>query len=73
MKNKVTDLIDLKSIITITLVITLVGIIFCNVKISDEAIKTLFVSVTSSVFTYYFTRKNQDNSPNIGKNNTEGE
>ena len=72
MKNKVTDLIDLKSIITITLVITLVGIIFCNVKIGDEAIKTLFVSVTSSVFTYYFTRKNQDNSPNIDKNNTEG-
>lgn len=72
MKNKVTDLIDLKSIITITLVITLVGIIFCNVKIDDEAIKTLFVSVTSSVFTYYFTRKNQDNSPNISKNNTEG-
>jgi hypothetical protein len=59
-------LIDLKSIITILLVFTLVGIIFCNVNISDESIKTLFVSITSSVFTYYFTRKTD-------KNNLEGE
>ena len=64
--QKITNLIDLKSIITILLVITLIGVIFGNVNIGDEAIKTLFVSTTSSVFTYYFTRKTD-------KNNLEGE
>ena len=60
MLNKIIELIDLKSIITLVLVITLVGIIFANINISDEAIKTLFVSITSSVFTYYFTKKKED-------------
>ena len=64
--QKITNLIDLKSIITILLVVTLIGVIFGNVNIRDEAIKTLFVSTTSSVFTYYFTRKTD-------KNNVEGE
>ena len=72
MLKKIENLIDLKSLITILLVVSLVLIIFLNIQITDESIKTLFVSVTSSVFTYYFTRKNQDNSPNIDKNNTEG-
>ena len=72
MKKNLSALIDLKSIITLILVITLVGVIFANININDESIKTLFVSITSSVFTYYFTRKNQDNSPNIDKNNMEG-
>jgi uncharacterized membrane protein YfcA len=66
MLEKIKNLIDLKSIITILLVVTLIGVIFGNVNISDEAIKTLFVSITSSVFTYYFTRKTD-------KNNLEGE
>lgn len=66
MLEKFKNLIDLKSIITILLVVTLIGVIFGNVNISDEAIKTLFVSITSSVFTYYFTRKTD-------KNNLEGE
>ena len=66
MLEKFKNLIDLKSIITILLVVTLFGVIFGNVNISDEAIKTLFVSITSSVFTYYFTRKTD-------KNNLEGE
>lgn len=60
--QKIKDLIDLKSIITILLVSTLIGIIFGNINISDEAIKTLFVSTTSSVFTYYFTRKTDKNT-----------
>ena len=64
--QKIRNLIDLKSIITILLVVTLIGVIFGNVNIGDEAIKTLFVSITSSVFTYYFTRKTD-------KNNLEGE
>jgi hypothetical protein len=64
MKNKFAKLIDLKSIITILLVVTLVVLVVGNMQIDDEAIKTLFVSVTTSCFTYYFTKK---------KNNSEGE
>ena len=64
MKNKFAKLIDLKSIITILLVVTLVVLVVGNMQIDDEAIKTLFVSVTTSCFTYYFTKK---------KSNAEGE
>lgn len=64
MKNKFAKLIDLKSIITILLVVTLVVLVVGNLPINDEAIKTLFTSVTTSCFTYYFTKK---------KSNSEGE
>lgn len=57
MKNKLAKLIDLKSIITIILVVTLVVLVIGNLPINDEAIKTLFTSVTSACFTYYFTKK----------------
>ena len=57
MKNKLAKLIDLKSIITIILVVTLVVLVIGNLPINDEAIKTLFTSVTTSCFTYYFTKK----------------
>lgn len=67
MKKQIIKLIDLKSIITLVLVISLVGIVFGHVNINDEAVKTLFVSMTSSVFTYYFTHKkdNEDTKENI--------
>lgn len=64
MKNKLAKLIDLKSIITILLVVTLVVLVVGNLPITDEAIKTLFTSVTTSCFTYFFTKK---------KSNAEGE
>jgi hypothetical protein len=57
MKNKLAKLIDLKSIITILLVVTLVVLVVGNLPINDEAIKTLFTSVTTSCFTYFFTKK----------------
>lgn len=60
MKSKIAKLIDLKSIITILLVVTLVVLVFGNMPIDDEAIKTLFVSVTTSCFTYYFTKKKSE-------------
>lgn len=56
-KKKLAKLIDLKSIITLVLTITLSVIIFAGIEIPDETIKTLLVSVVSSVFTYYFTKK----------------
>lgn len=64
MKNKFAKLIDLKSIVTILLVVTLVVLVVANLPINDEGIKSLFISVTSSCFTYYFTKK---------KSNSEGE
>lgn len=64
MKEKFAKLIDLKSIITILLVGVLVVLAVGNLSITDEAIKALFISVTSSCFTYYFTKN---------KKNVEGE
>ena len=68
MKNKLAKLIDLKSIITILLVVTLIVLVVSNLPINDEAIKTLFTTVTSSCFTYYFTKKKGKK-----KGNAEGE
>lgn len=56
-KKKLAKLVDLKSIITLVLTIILATIVFAGIEIHDETIKTLLVSVTSSVFTYYFTKK----------------
>ncbi|MBE7041646.1 MAG: hypothetical protein E7400_06745 [Ruminococcaceae bacterium] len=68
MKKKLISLIDLKSIITLLLVITLITVVFANVAIEDEAIKAIFISTISSCFTYYFTKKGQgaktEQSPN---------
>lgn len=52
MKAKIIKLIDLKSIITILMSISLV-IGFFNGKISTE----LFIPFASMTFTFYFTRK----------------
>lgn len=59
MKKKLISLIDLKSIITLLLVITLITVVFANISIEDEAIKAIFISTISSCFTYYFTKKGQ--------------
>lgn len=55
--EKVAKLIDLKSILTLLVVISLIVIIFSQIEIKDEGIRTLFISLTSSMTTYYFTRK----------------
>ena len=65
MKNIITKLIDLKSIITLLLVITLITIVLLNTAIKDDAIRTLFVSTISSVFTYYFTKNNKRNEEEL--------
>lgn len=57
MKDKIKNLIDLKSIITLFLVFSLILMIFLSVKIEDDAIKGLFISITSACFTYFFTKK----------------
>lgn len=52
MKEKLIKLVDLKSIITLALTIAL--IIFTYIGIIPNE---LFITVTSSVFTYFFTKK----------------
>ena len=68
MKKRLAKLIDLKSIITIVLVLVLVALVIGNLPIADEGIKTLFISVTSSCFTYYFTKKKSAEGENDGDN-----
>ena len=61
-------LFDLKSIITLTLVITLevLVVIFSFTKeILDEKLFLLFSNVTTMVITYYFSKKNQNTSEKL--------
>ena len=63
-------LFDLKSIITLTLVITLevLVVIFSFTKeILDEKLFLLFSNVTTMVITYYFSKKNQGTSEKSDK------
>lgn len=51
---------DLKSFVTVTLTLTLVAIILISLftdKMLDEKLLLLFTNITTSVFTYYFTKK----------------
>lgn len=65
MLEKVKNLIDLKSILTILVAVALVVVIFAHINIEDEGIKTLFISIASSVFTSYFQKDNKGNSTNL--------
>lgn len=58
MKEKIAKLIDLKSIITLSLIITLEILIINSVKMDDELF-LLFSNITTMVITYYFTRKKE--------------
>lgn len=52
MKEKLVKLVDLKSLITLALTVALIIFTYLNI-IPNE----LFITVTSSVFTYFFTKK----------------
>lgn len=56
MKEKVAKLIDLKSIITFTLIITLEIIIIKGIKL-DSDLFLLFSNILTMVITYFFTKK----------------
>lgn len=70
MRREIKKLIDLKSIITLTLVITLeiLVVTFAFTKGTlDEKLFLLFSNVTTMVITYYFTKKsiNTDDGKNL--------
>ena len=54
--KEVKKLIDVKSIVTLVLVFTLVAIVLLNVTL-DEKVFLLFSNVVTMVFTYFFTKK----------------
>lgn len=57
MKNRIMNIIDLKSIITIILTIGMV-LLLCGVFKPPSDVFALYSTVYGSVMTYYFTRKN---------------
>jgi len=56
MKEKFSKLIDVKSIVTLALVATLVYAVISN-KAIDEKVFLLFSNATTMIITYFFTKK----------------
>ena len=56
MLKKITKLIDVKSIITLGLVTTLVVVTLCSTPV-EEKVFNLFSNVLTMVMTYFFTKK----------------
>lgn len=59
MRNRFTDLINVKSIVTLSLIFTLVGIVISGKKI-DSDVFLLFSNCTTMIVTYFFTKKNNE-------------
>lgn len=58
LKEKIIKLIDLKSIITLTLIITLEILIIKKIELQNDLF-LLFSNITTMVITYFFTRKKE--------------
>jgi hypothetical protein len=56
MKEKLSKLIDVKTIVTLALIFTLVYIVVTGSKMDDKVF-ALFSNVTTGIVTYFFTRK----------------
>lgn len=56
MKEKIAKLIDLKSIITLTLIITLEILIIRGTELNSDLF-LLFSNIITMVITYFFTKK----------------
>lgn len=57
--DKIAKLIDLKSIVTISLIITLEYLIVKGVKLEDQMF-LLFSNITTMVVTFYFAKKDKN-------------
>jgi len=58
MKEKIAKLIDLKSIITLTLIITLEVLIIRGTELNSDLF-LLFSNIITMVVTYFFTKKKE--------------
>lgn len=56
-RKKIAKLIDLKSIITLIMVVTLVVLV---IRTGKQELITLFCTTFGAVITYYFTREKKD-------------
>lgn len=56
MKEKISKLIDLKSIVTLVMTIALVVLLFVN-KEPNKEVLALFCTSYGAIITYFFTRK----------------
>jgi len=59
MKDRFAKLIDVKSIVTLALVATMVYVVISGKPI-DEKIFLLFSNATTMIITYFFTKKNSE-------------
>lgn len=59
MKERIAKLIDLKSIITLTLIITLEILIIRGTELNNDLF-LLFSNIITMVITYFFTKKNKE-------------
>lgn len=59
MKDKFAKLIDVKSIVTLVLVFTLVFVVVRGVNINQDVF-LLFSNATTMIITYFFTKKSGD-------------
>lgn len=57
--DKIAKLIDLKSIVTISLIITLEYLIIKGAKLEDQMF-LLFSNITTMVITFYFAKKDKN-------------
>ena len=62
-KNAFAKLIDVKSIVTILLVIVLCTVILSNIQIADNVFQ-LFNTVLTAIITYFFTKPQKGVSGN---------
>lgn len=56
MKEKIAKLLEVKSLVTLTLTVAMVGVMFGGNNVPQEAL-TLFSTAYGSIITYFFTRK----------------
>lgn len=59
-KDKIAKLIDVKSIVTITLTAAMVGLLFGGFNV-DKELLVLFSTSYGAIITYFFTRKDGGN------------
>jgi len=69
--DKIARLIDLKSIVTISLIITLEYLIVKGVKLEDQMF-LLFSNITTMVVTFYFAKKDKNEEKENPNDNAVG-
>ena len=56
MKDKLSKLLEVKSLVTLALTAAMLGILFSGIRIQQDAL-ALFCTSYGAIITYFFTRK----------------